>query len=271
MNYLITGGARGIGRGLARHALLQGHRVYIVDSNADELLWTKRQVRKWCGNSEPAGVQCETIDLRNREALKHVAASASSFFEGKLDVLINNAMATPHVWGNDAAMDDGTDEDIMRQWDDKIAVGLTAPFYLSRLCVPLLKAARSGPGCIINISSTRAYQAEDHHEGYSAVKAGILGLSRSMAISLGHKHGIRVNSIVPGWISVDNECKAADEAGTKWEEGMSQEDHKWHPAGRVGKVDDIARAVDYLVQSKFVTGEELTIDGGVTKKMVYPE
>lgn len=271
MNYLITGGARGIGRGLARHVLQCGHRVFLVDSNADELKWIDAQLRLTCGITGQDRLSALLLDLRDRQAMRKAIAEAATFFGGKLDVLINNAMATPHIWADGLAMDDGSDDQIMQQWDDKLAVGLTAPFYLSRLCVPLLKAVESGRGCIINIASTRAHQAEDNHEGYSAVKAGILGLSRSMAVSLGHKHGIRVNSIIPGWISVDNECKEADESETKWEQGMSKEDHEWHPAGRVGKVEDVARAVDYLVESEFVTGDELTIDGGVTKKMVYPE
>ena len=269
MNYLITGGARGIGRGLARHCLRKGHRVFLLDSNTTELENTLSKASTW--SSQPEACKGLKVDLRDRQAMKNVIDQVSSFFEGRLDVLVNNAIATSHVWENDASMVDGTDEEIMRQWDDKIAVGLTAPFYLSRLCVPLLRKDPANPGCIVNIASTRTDQAEPNHEGYSAAKGGILGLSRSMAISLGEKYSLRVNAIIPGWISVDNECKEADKAGTKWEEGMSKEDHAWHPAGRVGQVEDIARAMDYLVESKFVTGDELTVDGGVTKKMVYPE
>jgi NAD(P)-dependent dehydrogenase (short-subunit alcohol dehydrogenase family) len=92
-----------------------------------------------------------------------------------------------------------------------------------------------------------------------------------MAVSLGHKHQIRVNAVSPGWISVDNENAEADENGTKWEDGMTEGDHKWHPAGRVGKVEDIYQSVKFLAESDFVTGQEVVVDGGVTKKMVYPE
>ncbi|KAH3947554.1 hypothetical protein HBH70_145440 [Parastagonospora nodorum] len=155
-----------------------------------------------------------------------------------------------------------------------VASLLTSAYILSRLCIPLLASGNSttqSPGTIINISSTRAYQSESDHEAYSAAKAGLLGLTQSMSISLGHRHNIRVNAIIPGWIHVANECKKADEEAVDWQEGLSKEDIKWHPAGRVGKADDIARAVDYLIGSDFVTGQEVVVDGGVGRKMVYPE
>ena len=142
-------------------------------------------------------------------------------------------------------------EDIEKEWDLKVAIGLTAPYILSRLCVPLLAAGRStpnSPGTIINMSSTRAYQSESDHEAYSSVKAGLLG-----------------------WIHVANENKAADDGNVKWEEGLSKEDTAWHPSGRVGKVEDIAKAVEYLIGNEFVTGQEVVVDGGVGRKMVYPE
>lgn len=108
-----------------------------------------------------------------------------------------------------------------------------------------------------------------------------------MAISLAELGtGIRVNAILPGWINVEDERREADEAaseaergeegrwpGTRWEDSgpMSREDHEWHPAGRVGRVEDVGRAVEYLVQAEFVTGQEVVVDGGVGRKMVYPE
>jgi NAD(P)-dependent dehydrogenase (short-subunit alcohol dehydrogenase family) len=172
---------------------------------------------------------------------------------------------------------DSESEHIMEEWDTKIAVGLTAPFLLSRLCVPLLRMGRSdaagsaSPGTIINISSTRAYQSEMNHEAYSAAKTGILGLTQSMAVSLGHRHQIRVNAIVPGWINVEDENEDADNERRSWEEGLTRTDQEWHPAGRVGQVADIVKAAEYLIESSFVTGQEVVVDGGVGRKMVYPE
>jgi NAD(P)-dependent dehydrogenase (short-subunit alcohol dehydrogenase family) len=242
--------------------------VFLLDSNSSELDNTLSKAIEWSTRGD--AYKGAVIDLRDRSQIKDAMQQVSAFFEGKLDVLVNNAVATPHVWADDKAMDEGTDEEMLQQWDDKIAVGLTAPFLLSRLCVPMLKAATPNPGCIVNIASTRAYQAEDNHEGYSAAKGGLLGLTRSSAISLGHKHNIRVTAIIPGWISVNNENADGDSSGSTWEQGMSKEDHSFHPAGRVGKVEDMAKALDFLVDSSFVTGAEIVVDGGVTKKMLYP-
>ncbi|KAF1360895.1 short-chain dehydrogenase/reductase-like protein SDR [Lizonia empirigonia] len=244
LNILITGGARGIGRGLFRQFLAKGHQVIVLDSNAEELEQVKTQAGNWKnaqGNWH--ALQC---DLSKREQIKDAVRTVKETFDGKLD----------------------------DQWDLKIAIGLTATFILSRLCVPLLingSSTPGSPGTIFNLSSTRAYQAEADHEAYSTAKAGILGLTQSMSISLGHRHKICVNAIIPGWIHVENESKAADEKGTTWEEGLSKEDIDWHPAGRVGKSEDIVRAAEFLIESGFVTGQEVVVDGGVGRKMVYPE
>ncbi|KAH7135555.1 short-chain dehydrogenase/reductase-like protein SDR [Dendryphion nanum] len=271
MNVLITGGARGIGRGLVRHFAEKGNKVIFLDSNAAELAHTEELLRN--GPNKARGeVKGLTCDLSNREVIKEKMKLVEQEFQGKLDVLVNNAFPTPHIWSDDKAMDD-SNETIMEEWDTKIAVGLTAPFLLSRLCVPLLKAGGSGssPGCIVNISSTRAYQSELNHEAYSAAKAGLLGLTQSMAVSLGHSHKIRVNAIIPGWINVENENSEADKQGTKWDDGLTDQDMEWHPAGRVGKVQDIIQAVQYVVGAEFITGQEIVVDGGVGRKMVYPE
>jgi NAD(P)-dependent dehydrogenase (short-subunit alcohol dehydrogenase family) len=112
--------------------------------------------------------------------------------------------------------------------------------------------------------------AEPDNEPYSATKSGLLGLNQSMAVSLAPR-GIRSNAILPGWINVTNECKSADQSGQSWEDGLSKDDHQWHLTGRVGKVEDVLQAVEYLVEAEFVTGAEIVVDGGVTRKMVYPE
>jgi NAD(P)-dependent dehydrogenase (short-subunit alcohol dehydrogenase family) len=269
LKILITGGARGIGRGLFRYFLRAGHSVFVLDCNTAELEHLEKTAHTW---KSQAMWKTSLCDLRDRAKVRATVEDVKSTFDGKLDVLINNAMSTEGV-GAGRPMEDDSD-DIMNDWDTKIAVGLTAPYLLSRLCVPLLKAGSSttgSPGTIINISSTRAYQAEDNHEAYSAAKAGLLGLTQSMSVSLGHRHKIRVNAILPGWIHVMNERAEAHDLSTAWEEGLTKEDADWHPAGRVGQVDDIARAVEYLIGSGFVTGQEVVVDGGVGRKMVYPE
>ncbi|KIY70605.1 3-oxoacyl-reductase [Cylindrobasidium torrendii FP15055 ss-10] len=266
MNFVVTGAARGIGRGLTRSLLTQGHRVFLIDSNQQELENTLKLASNW-SSSDDSKFTSALVDLSDRAQLKATIPKISAFCSGRLDVLINNAFATPHVWRNGAKMEDTDSDAVEAEWDTKITVGLTAPFLLARLCTQML----SPGGCIINIASTRAHQSEENHEGYSAAKAGLLGLTQSMAVSLGHRHKIRVNAITPGWVSVDNENRAADSANTKWEDGMSEADHHFHPAGRVGKVEDVAKAVRFLVESDFVTGQEIVLDGGVGKKMIYPE
>lgn len=143
---------------------------------------------------------------------------------------------------------------------------------MTQACLPCLKASASRPqgGNVIFISSTRAFMSEPNNEPYSATKAGLLGLSQSMAVSLS-ADGIRCNAILPGWINATDECKEADESGRTWQEGLTREDHAWHLNGRVGKVEDVRKAVEYLVDAEFASGMEVVVDGGVTRKMVYPE
>ena len=131
----------------------------------------------------------------------------------------------------------------------------------SKYCVPFMKPGSS----IVNISSTRAFMSEPETEAYSASKGGIAALTHSMAVSLSKKN-IRVNSISPGWIDVSGWKK-----GSGKEEVITEADHKQHPAGRVGKPEDIAAACFYLTgeEAGFVTGTNLNVDGGMTVKMIY--
>ncbi|KAF1833476.1 3-oxoacyl-reductase [Decorospora gaudefroyi] len=272
LKVLLTGGARGIGRGLFRQLLTSGHDVIILDSNQEELEHVKSRAHEWSKGRKDSwhALQC---DLSKRNEMKTAMDEVKKKFNGKLDLLINNAFPTDLAISEDRRME-AEGEDMEKEWDLKISIGLTAPFMLSRLCIPLLAAGHSttnSPGNIINISSTRAYQSEPDHEAYSAAKAGLIGLTQSMSVSLGHRHKIRVNAIIPGWIHVVNESKAGDESCVTWEEELSKADNEWHPAGRVGKVEDIMRAVEYLISNEFVTGQEVVVDGGVGKKMVYPD
>lgn len=263
-NYLITGGARGIGRGLSRLLLSSGHRVCILDNNTEELNHTANQLSK----AHTRGSEFETISCNLRQPSEIVSAveQANKLFNGKLDVLVNNAAHTSGVGAANAG------NMTLEMWNAALETNLTAPMLMSQHCLPMLakSASRSAGGSIVNISSTRAIMSEPDNEAYSTTKAGLLGLTQSMAVSLGSK-GVRVNAILPGWIHVENECKEADEKGQKWEDGLSEGDHAWHLTGRVGKVEDVLRAVQYLSENEGVTGTEMIVDGGVTRKMVYPE
>ena len=263
-NFIITGAGRGIGRGLSRLLLDNGHRVFLVDNNEAEL---KNMGDRLSQKSElDTKWSADLCDLRQPEAIKMTISKANTFFEGHIDVLINNAADTSSV--GRSHLSDLTLED----WNSAVATNLTAPMLLSQACLPHLQKLSSRPkgGVIINVSSTRAFMSERNNEPYSATKAGLLGLTQSMAVSLAPQ-GIRVNAISPGWINVTHECKDADEKGQKWEDGLTKEDHAWHLTGRVGKVEDILKAVEYLVENDGASGSEIVVDGGVTRKMVYPE
>ncbi|GAB1729278.1 hypothetical protein NU195Hw_g3492t1 [Hortaea werneckii] len=265
--FLVTGAGRGIGRGLSRLLLQKGNRVFLVDNNTEELNHTAHQLAQKYGQGQD--FEISITDLRKASDIQRAAQSASKFFNGKLDCLVNNAASTSGVGG--PHLSDG--QSFIDTWNQSLETNLTGPMLMSQACLPMLENSASQEGnssSIIHISSTRAIQSELNNEPYSTTKAGLLGLTQSMAVSLADRR-IRVNAILPGWINVSNECKAADEKGEKWEDGLSKDDQAWHLTGRVGKVEDMLKAVEYLVHADFATGTEIVVDGGVTRKMVYPE
>ena len=244
--------------------LQKGHRVLLLDHSEEELKNTTALLSK--SYSRGKDFDAVVCNLRHPPEITSAAEKADQLFGGHLDCLINNAAYTGGVGGlhlSNMTVDD---------WNASIETNLTAPMLLSQACLPMLKKTSSRPdgGCILHMSSTRAFMSEPNNEPYSTTKAGLLGLSQAMAVSLA-PYGIRSNAILPGWINATNECKKADESGQKWEDGLSKNDHAWHLTGRVGKVDDVLQAVEYLVESEFANGAEMVVDGGVTRKMVYPE
>lgn len=261
LHFLITGAARGIGRGLTRRLLAKGHRVFLIDSNKTEL--DHLVTTHLTPNFSKDAFQPSLTNLRNPAEITSAVAQAATFFANRLDVLINNAALTGTL-GTAAKFEDIPLED----WTASLETNLTAPFLLSQACLPMLR--EGGGGSIIHMSSTRARQSEPLSEAYATTKAGLLGLTHSMAASLAGR-GVTVNAIVPGWIHVLEESKEGDEKGAKWEDGLSEQDHAWHFSGRVGKVEDVLGAVEFLARERFVNGTEIVVDGGVSRKMVYPE
>jgi NAD(P)-dependent dehydrogenase (short-subunit alcohol dehydrogenase family) len=166
--------------------------------------------------------------------------------EGRLDALICNAgfMIRKPIGALSLA-----------EWQAVISTNLTSTFLLARAAEALLRASR---GAIVTIASTRAHQSEPDTESYAASKGGLLALTHALAISLGPD--VRANCVSPGWIDSRGGHLRAD-------------DHAQHPAGRVGRVEDVANLVAWLVgpESGFVTGAEFVIDGGMTRKMIYAE
>ena len=161
---------------------------------------------------------------------------------GRVDVLVNNAL--PEM--------KGLDECSYEQFNYALRVGVTAPFYLAKLFAPYFAPGAS----IINISSSRDRMSQPQTESYTAAKGGISALTHALAVSLSGK--VRVNSISPGWI---------DTAFTEYQ----GPDAFQHPPGRVGNPLDIANMVLFLASDKagFITGENICIDGGMTRQMIY--
>lgn len=188
------------------------------------------------GDGAARQVRCDITD----EAA--VAEAVAGLGWERLDLLVNNA-------GIAAAHGAHITELSLAEWRRVTDSHLTGAFLMTRACVPLMADGAS----IVNMASTRAFMSEPDSEAYAASKGGLVGLTHALAMSLGPK--VRVNAIAPGWISDG--------------EGLSAEDHAQHPAGRVGRPADIAQAVLYLADAGFVTGQVLTADGGMTRKMIY--
>jgi len=223
---IVTGAARGIGRGTADHLTAEGWRVARLDIEPGKGI-----------------VQC---DVSDEASVAQAFGGLAEFLEPGLGLLVNNAgIADPHT---------GAVEDLaLSDWNRWIGTNLTGAFLMARAAVPHLRRAR---GSIVNISSTRALMSEPGSEAYAASKAGLIGLTHALAVSLGPE--VRANAIAPGWIVTDDI-------------ELSPEDQAQHPSGRAGRVDDIAEAVAYLSTAGFVTGEVIVIDGGMTRKMIYAE
>lgn len=247
---LITGGAQGIGKGMADYFLKRDWRVVILDQDAEAI----KACADDLGNSE--NVRAIVADVSREADVASALAEAIEWGAG-LDAVVNNAgIADP---------DTGPIETLeLAQWQRRIDVNLTGAFLVSKHAVPHLRERR---GSIINVASTRALQSEPNSEAYAASKGGLIALTHALAMSLGPD--VRANSICPGWIDV----RAWQAGGPSEPEPLSATDHGQHPSGRVGTPQDIAAMVAYLVspEARFVTGQNFVVDGGMTRKMIYED
>ena len=189
----------------------------------------------------PEGARSVICDVGDEASV--LAAFAELGWDG-LDLLVNNAGIAGPDRGPLAELS-------LADWRKVTDSHLTGAFLMSRAAIPLL----GDDGVLINIVSTRAFMSEPNTEVYAASKGAMVALTHAMAISLGPK--VRVNAIAPGWISDGEDLRPVD--------------HEQHPVGRVGRPDDIAGAVLYLAGAGFVTGQVLTVDGGMMRKMIYAE
>ena len=217
---VITGGARGIGKCIREQFETAGATACVIDVLENDYF---------------------VGDLADKNTLEKFADKVISEY-GRVDFIINNA----------APLSKGVSICEYEEFEFALKVGVTAPFYLSKLFLPYFSEGAS----IVNISSSRDRMSQPETESYTAAKGGISALTHALAVSLAGK--VRVNSISPGWI--DNNYTIYDGS-----------DAKQQPAGRVGNPLDIANMVLYLCSdmSGFITGENICIDGGMTRQMIY--
>lgn len=231
----VTGGAHGIGRSIVEAFLSVGDSVAYCDINDGAI----------------DGAVFYKVDVSDKVALEQSLLSIAEAW-GDIDVIVNNVGV-----GGFKPLTEVTIE----EFENVINTNLRSAFITSRFMAQLRN--RNGNyayGRIVNLCSSRYLMSEAGTEAYSASKGGISSMTHALAISLAPMH-ITVNAIAPGWIHVNEE------------ELLRPIDHEFHPSGRVGEPQDIARMVLFLCEAKnnFINGQTITIDGGVTKKMIYPE
>jgi len=238
----VTGGAEGIGKAIVQAFCNAGYRVAFCDKNET----AGQQLAK------ETGTVFYQVDVSDQESLERCMQRIFLVW-GDIDIIVNNAGVSKFSPITETSIDD---------FDNILSVNLRPAFITSRLLAIHRKSqpSRNPFGRIINICSTRYLMSEPGSEGYAASKGGIYSLTHALALSLSEWH-ITVNSIAPGWIQNHDY------------EQLRTEDHTQHPSGRVGKPEDIARMCLFLSQKEndFINGENITIDGGMTKKMIYVE
>ncbi|RUT01829.1 oxidoreductase [Dulcicalothrix desertica PCC 7102] len=248
---IVTGGAQGIGKCASQYLLNQGYNVVIADVDVEAIKECSHEF-----NQFQEHLLVIKTDTSQEESVKECVENTINKFK-HIHALVNNAgISNP----NNAPVEDLALED----WHKVIETNLTGYFLMSKYAIPHLRQSK---GAIVNIASTRALQSEPNTEAYAASKGAIVALTHALAISLGSD--VRVNCISPGWIDVSQWSKAS----RKQESNIREIDNLQHPAGRVGKPEDIALMIEYLISNaaSFITGQNFIIDGGMTKKMIYEE
>lgn len=244
---LITGGAQGIGKGIAEAVLAAGGSVLIGDLDAEA---GKACLDEW---NVPERAAFLVLDVSKEASVKRFVDGAMRRF-GRIDGLVNNAgIADPET---------GPLEKLeWSEWKRRIDTNLGGVFLCCKHALPALKQTN---GAIVNIASSRAHQSEPDTEAYAASKGGIVAFTHALAVSAGP---VRVNAINPGWIVVDDWKKPSARRKPK----LSAADHAQHPVGRAGVPPDIGALAVFLLSSQagFITGQNITADGGIGRKMHY--
>lgn len=245
---IVTGGGQGIGKAIARHCLERGLKVVIAEADAEAGQETAAEL------AALGEIRCVAADVAREEDVQRVIHEAVDGY-GRLDYLVNNAgiMIRKPVT-----------ELSLAEWRRVLDVNLSSVFLGAKHAAPFLRQQR---GAIVNIASTRGLMSEPDTEAYSASKGGIIALTHALAMSLGP--AVRANCVSPGWIEVGDWKKSS----LRHPPQLREEDHRQHPAGRVGRPEDVASLVLYLLSDEagFITGANFVVDGGMTRKMIYVE
>jgi NAD(P)-dependent dehydrogenase (short-subunit alcohol dehydrogenase family) len=231
---IVTGAGSGIGAAISRRLAASGWRLIAADADAN----LAEAIAVATGG--PAVV----CDVANEQAVIDLVEQTRQRF-GRLDAIVSNAGISANG---------SLEATSLEAWNRVLAVNLTAAFLLARGAERELRAAK---GAIVTIASTRAHMSEPNTLAYSASKGGLLALTHALALTLAPD--VRVNCISPGWIDTGK-------GGP-----LRPSDHAQHPVGRVGRPEDVAACVAYLLSDDagFLTGAEIVIDGGMTRKMIY--
>ncbi|WP_117148984.1 SDR family NAD(P)-dependent oxidoreductase [Paraliobacillus zengyii] len=237
---IVTGGANGIGRAIASSYAEEGARVVIADVAKED----GKKVEASLNKRKKTATFMET-DVRESTSIDNLMKKTMDEF-GKIDILINNAGVSKFKSFFDLTVD---------EFDDVLNTNLRSVFLCSQAAA---KKMRGTGGAIINLASTRAFMSEPNTESYAASKGGIYALTHALALTL-QEEKITVNAISPGWIETEDY------------ESLRTVDHTQHPSKRVGKPSDVARACLFLTNplNDFINGENIIIDGGMTRKMIY--
>lgn len=250
---IVTGGAQGIGKAVVQRLLTDGWRVAALDRDAEAL-------GELSGEGREQNLFTHVCDVGREEEVSAAFAAIAQWQDAGaethgIDLLVSNAGPADPASGP-------IEQLALADWSRWIDGHLTGAFLVTRAAVPGL---RMRGGAIVLMASTRALQSEPDTEAYAAAKGGLVALAHALAISLGPE--IRVNTILPGWI----DTAAWKKSAAREERDLRPVDHEQHPVGRVGQPGDIAGTVAFLASpdAAFITGQQIVVDGGMTRKMIY--